>query len=259
MSSFIDSHAHLDFEQYTPDLSEVFERASSVGVQHILQIAMGPTEERIKKCYDIVQQHHQIKMAVGLHPHDADQYSTEVYELIKNYAQKDRVVAIGEIGLDYYYENSNRENQKNCFLKLIDLALELHLPICIHTRDAFDDTYEIVRQKDIFHKTGGVIHCFTGTEDQAKQFVAMGAYISFSGVVTFKNTQELQRAAMSVPLENMLIETDCPFLAPVPHRGKRNEPSFVVETAKTIARIKGCSVDEVASKTTENAKKLFKF
>lgn len=258
-SVFIDSHAHLDFDQYDADRKEMIQRAKDVGVHNVLQIAMGPSDEKIARCYSLVQEYDHMRMAVGLHPHDADKYTSEVHELISSYANKEKVAAIGEIGLDYYYENSNRENQKNCFSKLMDLALEKNLPICIHTRDAFDDTYELVKQKDIFRKVGGVIHCFTGTEDQAKKFVELGAYISFSGVVTFKNTEELRRAVASVPMSHMLVETDAPFLAPIPYRGKRNEPSYMIETAKTIAAIKGISLDEVAQATTANAKKLFKF
>ena len=141
----------------------------------------------------------------------------------------------------------------------MDLAVIMNLPISIHTRDAFDDTYALTKQKDIFKKVGGVIHCFTGTADQAAKFVELGAYISFSGVITFKNTEDLQKAVRDVPLNRILIETDSPFLAPIPYRGKRNEPAYVVEVAKTIAAIKGISLDEVALATTTNAKKLFKF
>jgi TatD DNase family protein len=256
---FIDSHAHLDFDKYDVDRPEMLNRANQAGVKHILQIAMGPSEEKIAKCYSLVAEHSHMRMAVGLHPHDADQYNPQVYQLIQTYASKERVSAIGEIGLDYYYENSNRENQKKCFSELIDLALEINLPISVHTRDAFDDTHTIAKDKNVFQKVGGVIHCFTGTEDQAKKFVELGAYISFSGVITFKNTEELQRAVKSVPLDKMLIETDAPFLAPTPYRGKRNEPAYVVETAKTLAAIKGLSLEEVATATTSNARKLFKF
>lgn len=257
--SFIDSHAHLDFDQYDGDRDEMIARAKNAQVQNILQIAMGPEERKIAKCYSIVQGQSHVRMAVGLHPHDADQYTAEVHELIKTYANKDKVAAIGEIGLDYYYEHSNRENQKNCFSKLMDLAIELNKPICIHTRDAFDDTFLLVKEKDIFRKVGGVIHCFTGKEHEARQFLDLGAMISFSGVVTFKNVTELHNAVKAVPLSHMLIETDAPFLAPVPYRGKRNEPAYVVETAKVIASLKGCSVDEIAMQTTANAKRLFGF
>ena len=257
--SLIDSHAHLDFDQYDVDRSEMLKRAKDAGVENILQIAMGPSHEKIERCYSLVQQHDYMRMAVGLHPHDADHYTQTVHDLISTYADKERVNAIGEIGLDYYYENSNRDNQKNCFSKLMDLAIEKKLPICVHTRDAFDDTYALAKEKDIFRKTGGVIHCFTGTEEQAIKFVELGAYISFSGVVTFKNTEELRRAVKSVPMDRLLVETDAPFLAPTPYRGKRNEPSYMVETAKTVAAVKGLSLEDVAQATTSNAKSLFKF
>jgi len=255
----IDSHAHLDFDKYDSDREEMLQRAHVAGVRNILQIAMGPSEEKIKRCYSLVEKHSYMRMAVGIHPHDADQYSEDVYKLIQTYASKEKISAIGEIGLDYYYENSNRENQKKCFSDLIDLAIQMNLPISVHTRDAFDDTHTIAKEKNVFKKVGGVIHCFTGTEDQAMKFMDLGAYISFSGVITFKNTNEIQRAVRKVPLDKMLIETDAPFLAPTPYRGKRNEPAYVVETAKTIAAIKGVSLDEVAKTTTANAHKLFKF
>lgn len=256
---FVDSHAHLDFDQYNTDRAEMIKRANDVGVANVLQIAMGPSEEKIIRCYSLVKQYDHMRMAVGLHPHDADQYNDDVYHLILTYASKEKVSAIGEIGLDYYYENSNRENQKKCFSDLMDLATIMNLPICVHTRDAFEDTYALVKEKNIFNQVGGVIHCFTGTESEAKKFVELGAYISFSGVVTFKNTEELHCAVKAVPMDRLLIETDAPFLAPVPYRGKRNEPAYVVETAKTIAAIKGISLEEIARTTTANARKLFKF
>lgn len=256
---FVDSHAHLDYDKYDTDRPEMLARAYQAGVKNIMQIAMGPSVEKIERCHSMVMEHAYMRMAVGIHPHDADQYNPEVYKLIQTYASKKRVSAIGEIGLDYYYENSNRENQKKCFSDLVDLAIEMNLPISVHTRDAFEDTYAIAKEKNVFQKVGGVIHCFTGTEEQAKQFVELGAYISFSGVITFKNTEEIQRAVKAVPLEKMLIETDAPFLAPTPYRGKRNEPAYVVETAKTVASIKGISLEEVAKATTSNARKLFKF
>lgn len=256
---FVDSHAHLDFDQYDADREQMIQRSKDAGVENILQIAMGPSEEKIIRCYALVKKYEHMRMAVGLHPHDADKFDDDVYHLVLTYASKEKVSAIGEIGLDYYYENSNRENQKKCFSQLIDLAIIMNLPISVHTRDAFDDTYAIVKEKEVFKKVGGVIHCFTGTAEQASSFVELGAYISFSGVVTFKNTEELQKAVQTVPLEKMLIETDSPFLAPIPYRGKRNEPSYVVETAKTIAAIKGISLEEVGKVTTANARKVFKF
>lgn len=256
---FVDSHAHLDYDKYDEDREEMLIRADQAGIKNILQIAMGPSEEKIVQCYALVKKHAHMRMAVGIHPHDADKFNDDVYHTVLTYASKEKVSAIGEIGLDYYYENSNRENQKNCFSQLMDLAVIMNLPICIHTRDAFDDTFSLVKEKDIFNKVGGVIHCFTGTEDQAKKFVELGAYISFSGVVTFKNTEELQRAVKALPLERILIETDAPFLAPIPYRGQRNEPAYVVEVAKTIAAIKGLSLEEVAKITTVNARRLFKF
>ena len=256
---FVDSHAHLDYDKYDEDRDAMLARAEEAGIKNILQIAMGPSEEKIVQCYQLVKKHDHMRMAVGIHPHDADKFDDDVYHTVLTYASKEKVSAIGEIGLDYYYENSNREKQKNCFSQLMDLAVIMNLPICVHTRDAFDDTYALTKEKDIFRQVGGVIHCFTGTEEEAKKFVELGAYISFSGVVTFKNTEELHRAVKAVPMDRILIETDAPFLAPVPYRGKRNEPAYMLETAKTVAAIKGVSLEEIARVTTINARKLFKF
>lgn len=256
---FVDSHAHLDYDKYDEDRDEMLARAEKAGIKNILQIAMGPSEEKIVQCYHLVKKHDHMRMAVGIHPHDADKFDDDVYHTVLTYASKEKVSAIGEIGLDYYYENSNREKQKNCFSQLMDLAVIMNLPICVHTRDAFEDTYALAKEKDIFKQVGGVIHCFTGTEEEAKKFVELGAYISFSGVVTFKNTEELHRAVKAVPMDRILIETDAPFLAPVPYRGKRNEPAYMLETAKTVASIKGVSLEEIARVTTANARRLFKF
>lgn len=254
---FIDSHAHIDFDKFDEDRIDVVKRASQAGVNHIIQIALGPDLEKYKRAYKIVEDNPNYYMAAGLHPHDADHYSEAVKETIVEYLQKDRVVALGEIGLDYYYDNSDRENQKTCFSSLIDVAIENNKPICIHTRDAYDDTFKLTKEKNIFTKTGGVIHCFTGNAEQAQGFLNLGAYISFSGVVTFNKATDVQEAAKIVPLEKMLIETDCPFLAPTPYRGKRNEPAYVVEVAKMIATLKGVSTEEVAKHTTQNCKTLF--
>ena len=255
---FIDSHAHLDFDQYDQDRDELLKRAGDASVEYMIQIAMGPDRAKVEKCHQIALSKPNIFMAVGIHPHDADQFSDDALKLVDEFSGAEKVLAIGEIGLDYYYENSSKENQKQCFSRIMDLAINRKMPVCIHTRDAFDDTLSLTQEKNIFEKVGGVIHCFTGTAKQAEQFINIGAYISFSGVVTFKKAEEIKEAARTVPLENMLIETDSPFLAPTPYRGKRNEPSYVVEVAKTIAAIKGCSVEEVASATTANAKKLFR-
>lgn len=254
----IDTHAHIDYKDFDSDRDQIIERAKQAGVHSLIQIALGPDTEKIEKAYQLIQNHPSFYMAVGLHPHDADQYTPEIHEVIRSYLQMTRVVALGEIGLDYHYDNSERGNQRNCFSSLMDLAIEEKKPICIHTREAFDDTLGLTQQKDIFQKVGGVIHCFTGNASQAKAFLDLGAFISFSGIVTFPKATEIQDAVKVVPLDRILIETDCPFLAPVPYRGKRNEPSFLTEVAKTVASLKGISVNELAQITSNNAKGLFR-
>jgi len=254
---YIDSHAHVDFESFDDDRAAVLQRALDAGVQNMIQIALGPEEDKYARAYQIVKEHPALYMAAGLHPHDADAYTPDVHNIVATYLQKDKVIALGEIGLDYYYDHSDREKQKICFASLIELAIQDKKPICVHTRDAFEDTHQIAKDAGIFSKTGGVIHCFTGTPDQAKAFVDLGAYISFSGVVTFKKAQNVRDAVKVVPLDRILIETDCPFLAPVPYRGKRNEPAHVVEVAKAIANIHGKAIQDIGNITTDNCKRLF--
>ncbi|MCB1197413.1 MAG: TatD family hydrolase [Deltaproteobacteria bacterium] len=254
----IDSHAHIDFESFDEDRLQVIERAQQAGVKHIIQIALGPEEEKFARAYQVVTNNPQYFMAAGLHPHDADHFTSAVQESIIQYLQKERVVALGEIGLDYCYDHSDRNNQKKCFDTLMEVAIKHDKPICIHTRDAHDDTVALTQNQDIFAQAGGVIHCFTGSKDQVKDYLNLGAYISFSGVVTFKKAVDLQEAAKYVPLDRMLIETDCPFLAPTPYRGKRNEPAYVIEVAKTIAMLKGISLEEVAQASFANTNKVFK-
>ncbi|MCB0271968.1 MAG: TatD family hydrolase [Bdellovibrionales bacterium] len=255
---YIDSHAHIDFDKFDADRADVVQRATDASIKHIIQIALGPEKEKFERAYRIIETYQHYYMAAGLHPHDADHYTLDIRNLIQSYLRKDRVVALGEIGLDYYYDHSDREKQRQCFDELMNLAIEEDKPICIHTRNAFEDTLSLTQNQGIFSKTGGVIHCFTGNAHEAKLFLDAGAYISFSGVVTFPKALDVQEAAKYVPIDRMLIETDCPYLAPVPHRGKRNEPSYVVEVARMIAQLKGISIDEVAKKTTLNCINLFR-
>jgi TatD DNase family protein len=254
-----DSHAHIDYDSYDTDRDEMLGRAQSTGVQRILNIALGPESEKFEKAFSLFELSKDISIAVGVHPHDAGKMDEDAYNKFKAYAARSGVSALGEIGLDYYYENSPREAQVKWFGRFLDLALELKLPVTIHSRDAFDDTYEAVSKRDIFRKVGGVLHCFTGTAEEAKKFLDLGAYISFSGIITFKKAEELRQTAKSVPIEKMLIETDAPFLTPDPYRGKRNEPAYVLRVAETIAALKGLSVEEVAKITSENAARLFRF
>lgn len=258
---FIDSHAHLDVTNYDADRAEVIARARAAGVELMLEIAgsdigKGSLEPGLK----LAEEHDFIYAAVGLHPHEAVLYDDELEKNLVEFSQHAKVIGWGEIGLDYYYDNSPRDVQQQVFRRQLELATERKLPVIIHTRDAEDDTISMLQKTwaeaggiDI----GGIIHCFTGTHKLADAAIEMGFHISFSGVVTFKTAEDLRRVAESVPMEKLLIETDCPFLAPVPHRGKRNEPAFVIETAKKLAELKQTSLEEIGRQTSSNFRRLF--
>jgi TatD DNase family protein len=254
---FIDSHAHLDVPQYDADRAEVIDRARAEGIDTMLEIcgsdiAKGSLDVGIK----LAEEHSFIYAAVGVHPHEASLYDEALERKLIEMSGHEKVVGWGEIGLDYYYDNSPRDVQCKVFRRQLELGRKCDLPLIIHTRDAEEDTIAILR--DASHDYRGVIHCFTGTQGLAESAIRMGFYISFSGVLTFKTAGDLREVARNTPLDKILIETDCPYLAPVPHRGKRNEPAFVKETAAKLAEIKGASIDEIARITSANFKRLFR-
>lgn len=258
---FIDSHAHLDVPNYDADRAEVIARARAAGVELMLEIAgsdvgKGSLEPGLK----LAEEHEFIYAAVGLHPHEASLYDAQLEQTLLECSHHPKVIGWGEIGLDYYYDNSPRDVQQAAFRRQLELAIERRLPAIIHTRDADEDTIAILGES-WFEKggaeIGGIIHCFTGTQMLADAAIGMGFHISFSGVLTFKTAEELRSVARSVPMERLLVETDCPFLSPIPHRGKRNEPAFVVETARKLAELKQVSVEEIACVTTGNFRRLF--
>ncbi len=258
---FIDSHAHLDVPNYDADRAEVIARARAAGVELMLEIAgsdvgKGSLEPGLK----LAEEHDFIYAAVGLHPHEASLFNEELEKKLVEFSHHSKVIGWGEIGLDYYYDNSPREVQRRAFRRQLELALERKLPVIIHTRDAEDDTISILQETWAAvggAEIGGIIHCFTGTQKLADAAIEMGFHISFSGVLTFKTAEDLRRVAESVPMERLLIETDCPFLAPVPHRGKRNEPAFVIETAKKLAELKLSGLEEIGRQTGSNFRRLF--
>ena len=259
---FIDSHAHLDVPNYDADRAEIITRAREAGVELMLEIAGSDIGKgSLPNGLKLAEEHPFIYAAVGLHPHEASLWDEGLEAELLTAAQHPKVIGWGEIGLDYHYDHSPREVQRRVFARQLELARQTQLPAIIHTREAEDDTIAILRDHWAAYggaEIGGIIHCFTSTQALADAALAMGFCISFSGVITFKAADELRTVAQSVPLDRLLIETDCPFLAPVPHRGKRNEPAFVVETAKKLAELKGVSVDEIARVTTANFKRLFK-
>jgi TatD DNase family protein len=249
-----DTHAHLNAFQYEEDIVEVIQRAQAENVTHI--VVVGFDKDTIKKAMELTDQYDMIYAAVGWHPVDAIDMKEEDLEWIKELALHPKVVAIGEMGLDYYWDKSPKEIQKDVFRRQIRLAKEVQLPIIIHNRDATEDVVNILKEENA-SEVGGIMHCFTGSLEVAKQCMDMNFYISFGGPVTFKNAKKPKEVATEIPLERLLIETDCPYLTPHPFRGKRNEPSYVKYVAEQIAELKGISVDEIAKITSDNAKKLF--
>ena len=252
----IDTHAHLDYPHLYDQLDDVIARADEAGVKNIISIGVklstadGP--KKIAETYD------NIFCSVGIHPHEAENEPLSCdYDAIYAAANHPKVVAIGEAGLDYYYDNAPRTRQAESLRVQIAVARDLNVPIIIHARDADDDMADILEDEYQKGAYKGVLHCFSSGERLAKRALAIGFYISFSGIVTFKSATEIQKVAQFVPSDRILVETDAPFLAPVPMRGKKNEPSFTSHTAQFLADLRGISLDELADITTNNAKTLF--
>lgn len=257
-SFFIDTHCHLDMESYTGDLDKTLARAKEHGVHSIITI--GIDEKSSIGAVDLAKKHAIIKATVGIHPHDVDQIRPGTYQRLQTLVaeNKEHIVGYGEIGLDYAKRYAEPFAQKKAFCEQLELAKELELPVIIHDRDAHSDTLSLLHQSGPFPQ-GGVMHCFSGDIQLAEQVVEMGFYLSIPGVVTFKNGIELQKVAAAVPLESLLLETDGPFLAPVPWRGKRNEPSYLPYTAAKVAELRGITLEEVADQTSINAQTLFRY
>jgi TatD DNase family protein len=255
----IDSHCHIDGEQFNSDRDEVVQRAREAGVAAMLNIGTGdPHSDEIRKAVEAAEKYDNVYAAVGVHPHDAKLYDDKAEVHLKELAAREKVIAWGEIGLDYYYDHSPREVQRDVFIRQIRTARELNLPIIIHSRDADDETVEILTNECSYPEFRGIMHCFGGTAPMAEALMTLGFLISFAGNVTFKKAENLRDAARVVPLDKLLIETDCPFLTPIPFRGKRNEPSFVAHTAAFLAGFYGIDIEELAAATTRNFLKLFR-
>ena len=257
-SYLIDSHCHLDMSNYKEDLDAVLARAEANGIRSIITI--GIDEESSQAAINLAKQYPMIKATVGIHPHDIVQTDDDCYERLKTLAtdNKEHVVAYVEIGLDYAKQYTDPSLQKIAFRKQLLLAKELGLPVIIHDREAHDDTLELLESLGPFPDRG-VMHCFSGNTELAKKIIAMGFLVSIPGVVTFKNGLELQEVVAATPLTSLIIETDGPFLAPVPWRGKRNESSYLLYTAEKIAALKGITIEEVADQTSRNVEQLFNY
>ncbi|WP_026593104.1 TatD family hydrolase [Bacillus sp. UNC437CL72CviS29] len=249
-----DTHSHLNAEQFEEDLQEVIARMKETGVTYT--VVVGFDEITIKKAIELAETYDFIYAAVGWHPVDAIDMTEDHLVWLEELAAHPKVVALGEMGLDYHWDKSPKEIQKEVFRKQIQLAKKVKLPIIIHNRDATQDIIDILEEENAT-EVGGIMHCFGGSVEVAKQCIDMNFLISLGGPVTFKNARKPKEVAMEIPMEKLLIETDCPYLTPHPFRGKRNEPSYVKLVAEEIANLKGISYEEVAQITTENAKALF--
>lgn len=250
-----DSHTHLNAEQFNDEIPETVERAKELGVTEMAVV--GFETPTIEKSLALSQTYEGIYSIIGWHPTEAGSYTKEIEEKLIQQLTLPKVVALGEIGLDYHWMEDPKDVQNKVFRRQIAIAKEMNLPISIHTREALEDTYKVLKEKDI-RSIGGIMHSFSGDDEWAKRFLDLGMHVSFSGVVTFKNAPEVQAAAKVVPLDKLLVETDAPYLAPMPYRGKRNEPGYTRYVAEKVAELRDLSLAEIAQQTTENAHRLFR-
>ena len=250
----IDSHCHLDHEPLLGDLSNIIKRSKEVGIKKLLTIST--SYESFDRIKNIIQKDEMIYGTIGIHPHETTKNKITSDIIVKNITENEKIIGIGETGLDFYYNNSDKNDQINSFKEHIEASIKTNSPLIIHSRDAEEETFEILSE----YKNQNLkilMHCFTGSKDFAKKLLTLNAFFSASGIITFKNSLELQETFKFLPLDRILIETDSPFLAPVPNRGKKNEPSFIDYTAQKLADIKSISKSEIANLTTNNFNKLF--
>lgn len=249
----IDSHCHLDDKQFDPDRAEVIARAREAGVERMMAIGTGDGPPDLEAALRLARQHDFIYATVGVHPHDAAKATPETFAALEALSRESKVLAIGEIGLDYHYDFSPRDVQHDVFVAQLKLAATAGKPVVIHTREAWEDTLALLRE----HASGaGIIHCFSGGPEEARHALDLGFYLSFGGVVTFPKAEALRDAARMAPEDRLLVETDAPYLAPVPKRGKRNEPAFMVETARRLGEVRGVAPERIAEITTANFERL---
>lgn len=254
----IDSHAHVDGPEFDADRDEVMARARAAGVQRMVVIGAVGDPSSAERAVALAERDPDVFATVATHPHDVGKMTPAWWEVHERLARHPRVVAVGETGLDFYYDHSARDAQAEAFRRFVALARAVGKPVVCHIRDAHAESRAILEETGAA-EVGGVIHCFTGTPDDAAAYVAMGFHVSFSGIVTYKNAQPIRDAVRRVPLERILIETDCPYLAPVPMRGRRNEPAFVVHTAEVVAREAGVPLADLAAATVANTARIFRF
>ena len=261
---FVDSHAHLDGKQFDSDRETVIARAREAGVNTVVAIGNGDGPPVLEAGIRLAEKYPFMYATIGIHPHEARLASEDTYAEMERLARNPKVIAWGEIGLDYYYDHSPRETQKQVFMRQMELAAAAKLPIVIHCRpsdgsdDAWEDSLRLIQEQWAPNSIGGILHCFTGTWAHAKRALDMGFVISFAGNLTFPKAQQIRDVALEVPLDRILIETDSPYLAPVPNRGKRNEPAYVKETARKLGELRGLPMEEIGERTSRNFYKFFK-
>ena len=254
VNMYFESHAHYDDSKFDEDRDKLIPALKEKGIEYIINV--GANIKSSIKSVELAEKYDFIYAAVGVHPHDVAKLDEDDMDRLYGLSQRDKVVAIGEIGLDYYYDSSPRDIQKDWFVEQIELAKEMELPIIVHSRDAAKDTFDIIKGTEA-GDVGGVIHCFSGSAEMAKEYIEEGFYIGVGGIVTFTDANKIIEVVKQIPLEKILIETDCPYLSPIPNRGKRNESTNLVYIVDKIAEIKNLSTEEVAKATLKNAKTLF--
>jgi TatD DNase family protein len=256
MPAVIDSHCHLDFPDFAAELPAVLDRARQAGVVTMICIGSGKDLAPARNAVTLAAQEPDVFASVGIHPHDVAAMTEETWAALDELARAPRVVGIGETGLDFYYDHSPRDAQRAAFRRFVALARAVRRPVICHIRDAHEEAAALLAEEKA-SEVGGVIHCFTGGPADARRYLDLGLHLSLSGILTFKNAQPIRDAAVAAPLDRLMVETDAPYLAPIPHRGKRNEPAFVTHTLAHLAQIRGISVEEAAAATTSNARRLF--
>lgn len=257
MSIYVDSHAHLDGTEFDADREQVIERARNAGVRHMMVIGTGATYAEIGAAIPIAERIEGTYSAAGIHPHEAQHFLTSDFAELRAMARSPRFRALGEIGLDYHYNHSPREAQREMFIRQLELARELKLPVLIHCREAWEDARRILDEHWRSSGLGGILHCFTGSREEAFGLMDAGFLVSFAGNLTFKKSDGLREVAREIPADRLLTETDCPFLAPVPHRGKRNEPAFVAEVLKQLAALRDAAEEILAAQVADNFRRMF--
>jgi TatD DNase family protein len=253
---FVDSHCHLDDSGFDPDRDAVIERARIAGLRYVLTIGGASGPDSVGAATSLAENYEWIFAAAGIHPHEASKAEERHFDELRRLARHRKFVAIGEIGLDYHYDHSPRDLQQQVLVRQLDLARELKLPVIIHCRDAWSDLRVMMRSHWQSAGLGGILHCFSGTREDAFELMDAGFLVSFAGNVTYKKAENLRAVAREIPLDRLLTETDSPYLAPVPHRGKRNEPAFVVEVTRQLAQLHGLSAEEVGAEAAKNFERI---